>query len=164
MKPSELAIQTLNFITEEKELYTILSKNGKRPIKTHIPPEERTLKNLPRDSKGKPKVRFQDWLGLKKTRPSSHSVGQAYDGTWYGWSHRAIRGFKVGDVIKPDYIGNKYEYSEKARKEYRRLLKTKSIDKADKIIKEKYGRFEPYKIKSEKEAFEHAERFAKDVA
>lgn len=77
MKPSELAIQTLNFVT-------VPSKNNERPIKTHIPPEERTLKNLPRDSKGKPKVRFQNWLGLKKTRPSSYSVGQAYDGTWYG--------------------------------------------------------------------------------
>ena len=27
--------------------------------------------------------------------------------TWYGWSHRAIAGFKVGDVVKPgDVIAN----------------------------------------------------------
>lgn len=27
--------------------------------------------------------------------------------TWYGWSHRAIAGFKVGDVVKPkDMIAN----------------------------------------------------------
>lgn len=44
-------------------------------------------------------------LGIKpeKSKPS-HSVCSIgfseKDGKWYGWSHRAIYGFKVGDKVK----------------------------------------------------------------
>lgn len=29
-------------------------------------------------------------------------------GKWYGWSHRAIYGFKVGDVVKKGHVGAEY--------------------------------------------------------
>ena len=79
-----------------------------RKIKTNIPPEKRSLKNLPRDSKGKPKVKFQDWLGMKTT---TGSVGKGSDGKWYGWSHRAVWGFGIGDKVKKgDIIFDCKEY------------------------------------------------------
>jgi hypothetical protein len=85
---------------------------------TDIPPEKRTFKNLPRDSNKKVKVRFQDWLLIKgeKLSPTSSvdSIGKsAADGKWYGWSHRAVYGFKVGDKVKKNTIGNvrKKEYT-----------------------------------------------------
>lgn len=28
------------------------------------------------------------------------SIGKSTDGKWYGWSHRAIYGFKIGDKVK----------------------------------------------------------------
>lgn len=73
--------------------------------KTTIPPEERTFKNKPDN------VRFQDWLGIKGQKTSPHhsvnSFGKSeYDGKWYGWSHRAVTGFKVGDTVNPDTCGN----------------------------------------------------------
>jgi len=77
---------------------------------TDIPPEERTFENLPRYSTKKPKVRFQDWLEIdaKKMNPadSTTSYGWAPNGECYGWSHRAVHGFKVGDVVKPGDIAN----------------------------------------------------------
>ena len=154
-------LRAIEYICENQNEYTVPLKSGLKKLTTKIPPEKRTLKNLPRDSRGKSRVRFQDWLGLKKTRPSNHSVGQAYDGAWYGWSHRAIRGFRVGDVIKPGDIGNKFQHSSKVEKKYRELLRrgTKEADKYIDSIK-----FKPYRIKTEKEAFEHAERFAKNVS
>jgi hypothetical protein len=30
------------------------------------------------------------------------TIGKSEDGKWYGWSHRAIRGFGVGDRIGPN--------------------------------------------------------------
>ena len=103
-------------------------------LKTTIAPEDRTFKNLPRDSKKKAKVKFQDWLMLKNTSRSKYSVGQAASGAWLGWSHRAVGSFEIGKEINSDTIGN-------------RCVNSK-----------------PYKIKTDDEAFEHAERFAKDVS
>lgn len=80
-----------------------------RKFKTNIPPDKRSLKNLPRDSKGKAKVKFQDWLGMKTT---TGAVGLGTDGKWYGWSHRAIHGFYAGDKVKEGdviYAGKEYE-------------------------------------------------------
>jgi hypothetical protein len=80
-------------------------------IKTTVPIEKRTLNNLPRYADKKPKVHFKDWMGIEG-KPlgkdsTVHSYGKAEaDGKWYGWSHRAIYGFGVGDVVKPDTIGN----------------------------------------------------------
>ncbi len=133
-------------------------------LKTTIPPQDRTLKNIPRDSKKKSKVRFQDWLMLKNTSRSKHSVGQAASGAWLGWSHRAVGFFNIGKEIKQGTIGNKFEYTKEAQKEYSKYAEENSYEEADKMMKKKYGNFKPYKIKTDDEAFEHAERFAKDVS
>ena len=74
-------------------------------LKTQIPPHKRTLKNKPDG------VRFQDWLGIigEKRTPTStvNSFGKSkYTGEYFGWSHRAVAGFKVGDTVKPDTCGN----------------------------------------------------------
>jgi hypothetical protein len=116
---------------------------------TKIPPEERTLKNLPRYANKKPKVRFQDWLCLKKPSDTNYSVGKSPNGEYYGWSHRAMNSFKIGDIIKPGDIGNKYQYG-------------KTFNNNEEY--EKAGKFKPYTIKTDEEAKEHAIRFAKDVS
>jgi hypothetical protein len=82
---------------------------------TDVPPENRTFKNLPRYADGKSKVRFQDWLLIKpeKAKPSNNvpSIGKsAADGKWYGWSHRAVYGFGVGDKVTGDSGAKKVEY------------------------------------------------------
>lgn len=137
-----------------------------RWMKTTIPPEERTLKNLPRDSKKKAKVRFQDWLELKNGSRSHHSVGQAPNGYWYGWSHRAIGTFHIGKEIKSaDIIGNKHTYGKDIQKKYWEIEKKHGLDAANEWDKEfKKKAFKPYTIKTDDEAFQHAERFAADVA
>jgi len=112
-------------------------------LETNIKLEDRTLKNLPRYADGKPKVTFQQWLKIdaKKRNPSydTTSYGWSPNDSCYGWSHRAIHGFKVGDVIKPGSIGNKYNGDENKK-------------------------FEPYTIKTREEAEQHAIRFARDVS
>lgn len=92
---------------------TLRTKTYKRTgyVKTDVPLEKRTLDNLPRYSDKKPKVHFKDWLGIKGIAlgkdSTIHSYGKAEsDGKWYGWSHRAIYGFGVGDIVKSDTIGN----------------------------------------------------------
>lgn len=95
--------------------YTVpMVKRKLPPLVTSIEPEKRTFKNLPRYADGKPKVRFQDWLLIKpQKRSPEHSVASFgksdADGKWYGWSHRAVYGFKKGDVIKPGDSGNDTE-------------------------------------------------------
>jgi len=78
---------------------------------TKIKPEDRSMKNLPKYANKKSKVRFQDWLMLKKSpklydKYNNYSWGWSPNGKCYGWSHRAMFGFKVGDKIKIDTIGN----------------------------------------------------------
>lgn len=129
---------------------------------TTIPPEERSLKNLPRFSNKLAKVNFTDWLGLKGWG-SSHSTGRGTDNKFYGWSHRAIHGFYVGELIKSsDTIGNKYTYGKEIDEKYHRILDKDGYKAAD-IWRESLP-FEPYTIKTEEEAKEHAERFARDVS
>ena len=121
-----------------------------------VPIEKRTLKNCPRYSTGKTKVPFTQWLGLKGQGSKGH------DGKFYGWSHRAVHGFAVGDTIKKGMIGNKFEYTDAVQKEYWKIWDKEDSKAADKYIK---GiTFEPYKLKDEAEAKEHALRFAKEVA
>lgn len=108
-------------------------KNFKRVkwIKTNIPPEERTLRNIPKYSDGKPKVTTTQWLEIKgkKRNPDSqvNTYGWAANGKCYGWSHRAIHGFSVGEEItnkvcgfedlkKPFKIKNKEQCEEIAQK------------------------------------------------
>lgn len=104
--------------------------------KKEIPKEKRTFKNLPRYATGKPKMPFQEWLGIKG------NGGQGHDGKFYGWSHRAVYGFGVGDKVSGDsmaHVDYKWEDSDNGIKH------------------------EPYTIKTEKEAKEHAIRFMKAV-
>lgn len=92
---------------------TLRMKTYKRTayIKTEVPMVKRTLGNLPRYADKKPKVHFKEWMGIKgEKRSSDHdfdSYGKAEaDGKWYGWSHRAIYGFGVGDKVPADASGN----------------------------------------------------------
>lgn len=64
-----------------------------------IPTEKRTWSNIPRYATGKFKVPFTEWLGLKG------QGSKGYDGKYYGWSHRAVYGFSVGDTVKKGDIG-----------------------------------------------------------
>ena len=101
--------------------------------KTTIPPEKRSFKNLPRYANKRSIVRFQDWLEFSN-KDKKKSIGRGCDGKWYGWSHRAIAGFKIGTEIKKGDIFKK---------------KNKTC---------------PYKIKTEAEAKEHAIGFARAVS
>jgi len=78
-------------------------------LKTKIPPEQRSMKNIPKYSDGKLRVRFQDWLEIKgEKRSEEHQVntwGWAPNGKCYGWSHRAMHGFSIGEEIKPTTSG-----------------------------------------------------------
>lgn len=89
--------------------WKIPHKEGKSPIKTDIPPEKRTTKNLPRFADGKAKVTHKDWLCFQNI--IGNSVAKGSDGKWYGWSHRAIHGFEIGDKVKKGdcaYTGKEY--------------------------------------------------------
>lgn len=88
---------------------TLRMKTYKRTayIKTEVPMEKRTLGNLPRYADKKPKVHFRDWMGMKSCSDTKYSVAKAEaDGKYYGWSHRAIYGFGVGDKVSVDACGN----------------------------------------------------------
>jgi len=88
---------------------TLRTKTYKRVgyIKTEVPMERRTLNNMPRYSDKKAKVHFRDWMGMKMCSDTKHSVAKAdADGKYYGWSHRAVYGFGIGDVVKADTCGN----------------------------------------------------------
>lgn len=86
-----------------------------RQLVTEIPPKERSFKNIPKYATGKNKVRFQDWLEIKGEKREPDHVAQSFgksdaDGKWYGWSHRAVYGFGVGDEVKGDSGGKKVDY------------------------------------------------------
>ena len=121
----------------EKEEFKIPHKSGKSKIKTFIAPEKRTFSNLPRDSKRKAKCRFQDWLEM------TGNPGKAANGKWYGYSHRAITSYGIGDIVKGDNMGHKdYKWSDD-----------------DKGVKR-----ESYIIKTDQEAKAHADRFRRMVS
>lgn len=108
--------------------------------KTDIPPEERSFKNLPRYANKKAKCRFQDWLcideqggGKKDGHLTPNYYGKSTNGKWYGWSHRAVYGFKAGMEVKKGHIAIRP------------------------------GRSLPYKIKNDADAKWHAIKFAKEV-
>ena len=108
--------------TDQYEIPQIGNKNKK--FRTSIKPTDRTFKNLPRyKGTNKTKVRFQDWLMIKGEGgrnpvdckkgqvPTPHSIGKSEaDGKWYGWSHRAVYGFKAGDKMTGDSMGKKVTY------------------------------------------------------
>lgn len=100
-----------------------------------IPKEKRTFKNLPRYATGKPKVKFQEWLGLKG------NGSKGYDGRYYGWSHRAINSYGVNDKISGDDIGHvNYSFDDNNNDN------------------------QSYIIKTEDEAKKHAIRYGKNVS
>lgn len=112
-------------------------KKKKGYVRVDIPPTQRSFKNLPRYANKKPKVKFQDWLELDSTGFGKHgaSGGKSPNGKYYGYSHRAICGFKKGDEIK-------------------------STDNMSHDSKRKC----PYCIKSNKDAMKHAIRFSRAVS
>jgi hypothetical protein len=79
-------------------------------LETNIPIGQRSFKNLPKYADRKPKVRFQDWFEIKSQKTSpSHDVtswGWSPNGKCYGWSHRAVHGFSIGDKVTKDTGGN----------------------------------------------------------
>jgi hypothetical protein len=76
-------------------------------IKTDIPLEKRTLKNLPRYSNDTPKVHFKDWMGMDMCSDTKYSVAKSKaDGKYYGWSYRTMYGFGIGDKVSVDTCGN----------------------------------------------------------
>lgn len=97
------------YITESKSgEYEVPHISGNSKLKTDIPPSDRSMKNLPRDSKRNAKVKFQDWLEMN---PCELGLGKGSDGKWYGWSHRAVYGFGIGDKVKKGdcaYKGKEY--------------------------------------------------------
>ncbi len=102
-----------------------------------IPYEKRSYKNIPRYSDGKSKVPFQKWLGLKG------QGSKGYDGKYYGWSHRAVAGFKSGDKCNGDSMAHKdYDW-----------------DDSDNGVKH-----DSYTIQTDADAKEHSLRFAKAVS
>lgn len=72
------------------------------------------------------------------------SIGRGKDGKWYGWSHRAFCGFKVGDKLFEEGFGSNLPEEER-----------------DKILFVKHGK---KTIKNLKEAKLAASRFAKSVS
>jgi len=130
-----------------------------RWFKTDIGPKDRSLDNLPRYADKNPKCTFQEWLGVKG---GGSDGSKGTDGKFYGWSHRAIWGFGVGDEIKPDHIGNKYQYSKKNQDKYNDIWDNEGSDAADKFYKS--ITFDPYTIRTEKDAKEHAIRFGRSVS
>ncbi len=89
-----------------------LPTRGGGKYKTELPPNKRTLNNQPKYSNGNSMVRFQDWLLIKSQKKdpkhSAYSFGKSEaDGKWYGWSHRALAGFKAGDKVAGDSEGKK---------------------------------------------------------
>lgn len=111
---------------EAKDEFEVKGVKGKK-IKTTIPPAKRTMKNVPRYSDGKMRVRYQDWLEMKdfgKLDGDSYCYAKGCDGKWYGWSHRAIYGFKVGDKVKKgDCAYDGKEYTIKTEKEAKETAK-----------------------------------------
>jgi hypothetical protein len=77
---------------------------------TKIAPKDRTVENTPKDAKGFPICTHQTWLMIKGERRTPNSSVDSFgkseaNGRWYGWSHRAIASFGIGDVVKPTTSG-----------------------------------------------------------
>lgn len=99
-----------DFVDKPKEGEFVYKTTGGGTYTTTEPLEKRSFKNIPKYSNGHNKVRFQDWLHIKGEKGyPSHGKSEA-DGKWYGWSHRAVYGFGVGDKIEGDSLGKKVDY------------------------------------------------------
>lgn len=127
-------------------------KNFKRQrfMSTDIPPEKRSFDNQPKYADGKPQVKFQDWLEIKSDpNEIRKNYGKSANGEYYGWSHRAIYGFKAGDKVTGDSAGKKVVYPK---------LPDGSLDFDN-------GKYEPdFTIKDDNHAREVAMTFADNVS
>ena len=99
------------FVNGEKFEVPLMKSKTNKSLSTNIPPSKRSFENLPKYADGKSKVRFQDWLMIKgegesKNPPRSHYFGKSENGKWYGWSHRAVYGFKPGDKVTKNTCGS----------------------------------------------------------
>jgi len=105
---------------------------------TTVAPKERTLKNIPRYADGKAKVNFIQWLGINPVIDGNH--GKGTDGKWYGWSHRAVHGFRPGDRVTGDNLGKKVIYGKytKAEVEAIKAEKEKEAEAAGEKLKAFY--------------------------
>jgi hypothetical protein len=129
-----------------------LKTRGGGVYKTKKRPEDRSYGNCPKYANGRNRVDFKEWLEIKGEKRHSHSevtsFGKAANGKWYGWSHRAIHGFKAGDDVTGDSLGKKVTYP-KAE---------------DGTMDFDNGEYEPdFTIKDNKHAREVAKTFADNV-
>lgn len=72
-------------------------------------------------------VYFKRGIIPEKSSPNHRvcSIGKSVeDGKWYGWSHRAIYGFQVGDVAKEGDLCTQSGYIEEYAKEHPELNRT----------------------------------------
>ena len=100
-----------------KDSFTYKTTGGGK-YTTDVPLKDRSLKNIPKYANGMSKVTFQDWLhikgqggGIKNGHNTPHTYGKSEaNGKWYGWSHRAVYGFKTGDAVKGDSLGKRVTY------------------------------------------------------
>ncbi len=90
-----------------KDIYKVPMHKSKsnKYIETTVPPEKRSLDNVPKYSDGSSKVRFQDWLEIKKSPelwPKLRNVswGWGCDGKCYGWSHNQYNRNRYWDEVK----------------------------------------------------------------
>lgn len=107
-----------DFVDKVKDGEFVYDTMGGGKFKTNVPLNKRSFDNLPKYSNGRSRVKFQDWLHIKpqgsKKMPNGMRTPNTYgksdaDGKWYGWSHRAVYGFGVGDEVKGDSLGKKSE-------------------------------------------------------
>ena len=138
-----------DFVDKKQEGEFVYKTTGGGEFRTIEPLNKRSFKNIPKYANGHSKVRFQDWLHIKSEKGyPSHGYSEA-DGKWYGWSHRAVYGFGVGDKVEGDSLGKKVEYPKLPNGDY-------DWDN---------GKFEPdFTISSEDQARQVAIQFAKNVS
>lgn len=91
--------------------YVFSMKNGAKHIST-VHPSQRTLNNIPRDSKGNPKIPFHAWLGIKTEKVGKNAfVGQGSDGKWYGWNETRAYSFEPGQRVSGQSLAKKIRYN-----------------------------------------------------
>lgn len=95
--------------------YVFKLKNGAKHTST-IHPNQRTLENLPRDSKGNPKVGFHEWLGINGEKVGKNAfVGKGHDGKWYGWNDNRAFSFEPGQRISGPSLAKNVYYKKNER-------------------------------------------------
>jgi len=139
-----------------------------RYISTEVTPEKRGLGNMPKYANGGSKVSFTDWLGIKDGKKG---YGKSANGKWYGWSHRAVYGFKAGDKVTGDSLGKKVTYPKFTAAQVKAVKQSYKDDDGVHIIPTigeldfDNGKYEDdFTIRGEKHAEEVAARFHDNVS